>query len=79
MKIYDENAIDWAAAARHGISRKMLKESGFLDILLEGGSTPDIPLRLVFADIVLLTDGSITIKEDDIGMLYFEILGVGWH
>ena len=30
MKIYDENAIDWAAAARHGISRKMLKESGFL-------------------------------------------------
>lgn len=79
MKLFNEESIDWAEAARHGISRRMLSECGYLDILLEGGSTPDIPLRLTFGNTVIFTDASLTLKMDDFGVVGFEILGVGWH
>lgn len=79
MKIFDEHAIDWATAARHGISKKMLERDGYLDVLLAGGATPDIPLRLDFNDMVVFVDASISLKRDEIGIVTFEILGVGWH
>lgn len=79
MRVFDINSIDWAEAARHGISKRMLQQYGYLDLLLEGGSTPDIPLQLEFDGVVLNMDGSLTLRENDLGIAYFEVLGVGWH
>ena len=64
MERFDESAIDWVAAAKRGISRRMLKEYGFLELLLEGGTTPVIPLTLTLADVTIKLDGTLRLTED---------------
>ena len=72
MERFDESAIDWVAAAKRGISRRMLKEYGFLELLLEGGTTPVIPLTLKL-------DGTLRLTEDCDKNVRFEVLGYGWE
>lgn len=79
MARFDESAIDWVAAAKRGISRRMLKECGFLDLLLEGERTPVIPLCITLHDITIKLDGTIALYEDQDGNIHFDILGVGWE
>lgn len=63
MERFDESAIDWVAAAKRGISRRMLKEYGFLELLLEGGTTPVIPLTLTLADVTIKLDGTLRLSR----------------
>lgn len=77
--MFDENAIDWVAAAKRGISRRMLKEYDFLDILLDGGVTPVIPLTLTLGDMTVKLDATIRLAEDCDRNVRFEVLGYGWE
>ena len=65
MERFDESAIDWVAAAKRGISRRMLKEYGFLELLLEG--------------VTIKLDGTLRLTEDCDKNVRFEVLGYGWE
>lgn len=79
MNRFEETAIDWVAAAKHGISRRMLQECGLLDLLLEGSTTPLIPLCLSFNGIQIKLDATIQLIEDRDNNARFKILGYGWE
>ena len=79
MERFDESAIDWIAAAKRGISRRMLKEYGFLDLLLEGGTTPVIPLTLTLGGMTIKLAGTLRLTEDCNKNIRFEVLGYGWE
>lgn len=79
MHLFDETAIDWIAAAKRGISRRMLKEYGFLELLLEGGTTPVIPLMLTIGDMTIKLDATLHLTEDHDKNVRFVILGYGWE
>lgn len=79
MHMFDESAIDWVAAAKRGISRRMLKEYGFLELLLEGGTTPIMPLNLTLGGITIKLDGTLRLTEDCDKNVRFEVLGYGWE
>ena len=69
MERFDESAIDWVAAAK----------CGFLELLLEGGTTPVIPLTLTLADVTIKLDGTLRLTEDCDKNVRFEVLGYGWE
>ena len=79
MERFDESAIDWVAAAKRGISRRMLKEYGFLELLLEGVTSPVIPFTLTLADVTIKLDGTLRLTEDCDKNVRFEVLGYGWE
>lgn len=79
MHVFDEQAIDWVAAAKRGISRRMLKEFGFLEPLLNGETTPVIPLTLTLGDMTIKLDATLHLTEDIDKNVRFVILGYGWE
>lgn len=79
MTRFDETAIDWVAAAKIGISRRMLQEYGMLEMLLEGETTPIIPLCLTLGNATMKLDATIRLSEDRDSNIHFDILGYGWE
>lgn len=79
MHRFDESRIDWDAAARHGISRRMLVEYDLLEMLLDGETTPFVPLHLIFGETHIRMDGSIRLEREADGSITFDVRGADWE
>ena len=68
--------VNWTGAIRAGLDKEYLERMGYMDILLDGGETPEIPLALRTGKTVIWLTGTIKLVEDPDGEIVVEVNGI---
>lgn len=75
-KAFNADELDWTQLGRMGIDRQALEASGELGLLLDGGETGVMTLRLRTGIMDITTDATLRIVADGEGRPVLEVNGV---